>query len=334
MEDETRENWPVASGDCWPPVHMLKIHMFHLQREVLWTERRSGHGLTCPSHSRGSVYGVLWGPCLTLYIQLQTNQGCGWHLLHCQERRGGPALAAPKWYPPLDQVHSGGGGRGETPFPWHPVEEEWWRQYRHHCVQEANSHGQILELPVPVQSMWREAWWGGLYDRCAKNIMCSQHNLQKEEQYLAAVLRNNGYPAGFISRSSDPTPRVVDNEEAAWKPVATAVIPYVVGMSEDIGRICRGRNIGVAFRSSRTLQNMLSSVKDKVPAKKQSGVVYKIMGWGGLSWSVQRYLGLLVFHWSLNTDSPICLQRTHPVMNYWTIENILYSIHPCWYFNW
>ena len=68
----------------------------------------------------------------------------------------------------------------------------------------------------------------------------------------------------------------MDNGEAAQEPVATAVIPYVVGMSEDIRRICREHNIRVAFRSSRTLRSMLSSVKVKVPAEKQSGLVYKI----------------------------------------------------------
>ena len=67
-----------------------------------------------------------------------------------------------------------------------------------------------------------------------------------------------------------------DNGEVAREPVTTGVIPYVVGMSEDIRRICRGHNIRVTFRSSRTLRTMLSSVKDRVPAKKQSDVVYKI----------------------------------------------------------
>ena len=81
-----------------------------------------------------------------------------------------------------------------------------------------------------------------LYDR-AKNIVCSQDGLRKEQQHLAAVLGNNGYPAGFIGRSSKPTTRVVDNGEAAREPVATAVIPYYVGMSEDIRRICRGHNM-------------------------------------------------------------------------------------------
>ena len=52
-----------------------------------------------------------------------------------------------------------------------------------------------------------------LYDR-AKKIVCSQDGLQKEEKHLTAVLKNNGYPACFIGRSSVPTPRVMDDGEA------------------------------------------------------------------------------------------------------------------------
>ena len=75
-----------------------------------------------------------------------------------------------------------------------------------------------------------------------------------------------------LTTSSNPSPRVVDNGEATQEPVVTAVIPYVAGMSEDIRRICRRHNIRVAFRSSRTLRSMLSTVKDKVPTEKQSDV--------------------------------------------------------------
>ena len=114
-----------------------------------------------------------------------------------------------------------------------------------------------------------------LYDG-ARNIVQSGCDLQREKQQLGEVLRSNSYPAGFIGRSSEPTPRDTDNRGPVEAPRATMVIPYVAGMSEDIRRICRGHNIRVAFRSSRTLRAMLSSVKDKVPAEKQSGVVYKI----------------------------------------------------------
>ena len=104
---------------------------------------------------------------------------------------------------------------------------------------------------------------------------------QKEKQHLGVVLRSNGYPAGFIGRSSKPTPRGVDNGVAVEEPRATAVIPYVAGMSEDIRRICRGLNIRVAFRSSRTLRAMLSSAKDNVPTARSSQ-----------AWSIQDPLQL------------------------------------------
>ena len=62
----------------------------------------------------------------------------------------------------------------------------------------------------------------------------------------------------------------IDNRGPVEEPRATMVIPYVAGMSEDIRRICRGHNIRVAFRSSRTLRAMLSSVKDKVPMHREA----------------------------------------------------------------
>ena len=77
--------------------------------------------------------------------------------------------------------------------------------------------------------------------------------------------------AGLLS----PPPWGTDNRGLVEEPRATMVIPYVAGISEDIRRICRGHNIRVAFRLSRTLWAMQSCVKDKVPTEKQSGMVYK-----------------------------------------------------------
>ena len=114
-----------------------------------------------------------------------------------------------------------------------------------------------------------------LFDR-AKNITRAEDDLLKEEKHLSAVLKRNGYPTGFISRSSVPLPRRREEGQAVQEPTTTVVIPYTAGMSEDIRRICRRFNIRVAFRSSRTLRSMLSNVKDKVPMEKRSGVVYRI----------------------------------------------------------
>ena len=54
------------------------------------------------------------------------------------------------------------------------------------------------------------------------------------------------------------------------------VIPYVPGMSEDIMGVCRKVNIGVVFKSGRTLCSMLTKVKDTLPLGKQFNVVYCI----------------------------------------------------------
>ena len=50
------------------------------------------------------------------------------------------------------------------------------------------------------------------------------------------------------------------------------VISYVVGMSEDIRRVCRKFNIRVAFKSGWTLRSMLTKMKDTLRSKaKQNG---------------------------------------------------------------
>ena len=53
-------------------------------------------------------------------------------------------------------------------------------------------------------------------------------------------------------------------------------IPYVEGQSEEIRRVCGRYGIKVAFKSNGTLRDKLTKVKDKLPVKKNSKVVYKI----------------------------------------------------------
>ena len=66
------------------------------------------------------------------------------------------------------------------------------------------------------------------------------------------------------------------DEEQEKEKEPLVVIPYVAGMSEDIKRVCRKFNIGVVFKSRRTLLSMLTKVKDTLPLGKQSNVVYRI----------------------------------------------------------
>ena len=54
------------------------------------------------------------------------------------------------------------------------------------------------------------------------------------------------------------------------------MIPYVVGMSEDIRHICRKFNIRVVFKTGKTLRSMLTKVNYTLPIGKQFNVVYHI----------------------------------------------------------
>ena len=117
-----------------------------------------------------------------------------------------------------------------------------------------------------------------LHDRAIGNIS-TQDNLQKEDDHLARVLKQNGYPANFIRNASAPPTQetaVVNGPEEGQEKGPLVVIPYVAGMSEDIRRVCRKFIIRVVFKSGRTLRSMLTKVKHRLPPGKQSNVVYCI----------------------------------------------------------
>ena len=55
------------------------------------------------------------------------------------------------------------------------------------------------------------------------------------------------------------------------------MIPYVASVSEDIRRVCRKVDTKVILKFGWTLCLMLTKVKDTMPLKKQSNVLYKIL---------------------------------------------------------
>ena len=116
----------------------------------------------------------------------------------------------------------------------------------------------------------------------ARGIISTQDNLQKKVDHLARVLKQNAYPANFIrNASAPPAQETADtssrDEEQEEERGSLVVTPCVVGISEDVRRICRKFNIRVVFRSRRTLHLMFTMVKDKLPIGTQSIVVYRIV---------------------------------------------------------
>ena len=63
--------------------------------------------------------------------------------------------------------------------------------------------------------------------------------------------------------------------------VVVVVLPYTVGVSENIRWVCRKFGMKVVFRSSHSLCSMLTKVKDALPMEKQANVVHRIScSWG------------------------------------------------------
>ena len=87
----------------------------------------------------------------------------------------------------------------------------------------------------------------------------------------------NGYPKRFVRRLRQISRSVRrEEEEDREKPVATAVIPYICGVSEAVRRILKPLNIRTAFKPTLTLRKTLVRVKDRVQMNKKTAVIYKI----------------------------------------------------------
>lgn len=85
-------------------------------------------------------------------------------------------------------------------------------------MRDSHSHGQISELPVPPSSPCEERASRVPVWPCQENYVLTRRPT-KRKHHLTAVLRNHGYPAGFIDRSKEPVPTVVDVGEATQETV-------------------------------------------------------------------------------------------------------------------
>ena len=97
---------------------------------------------------------------------------------------------------------------------------------------------------------------------------------------MTNVSSENGYPQHVIQTASRPRqPR-----EPEEPPRDIIYIPYVLGLSEDLRRVCRKFNIRAIFRTTSTLHQQLTRVKDIDPILKRSGVLYEVPCSCGMSY--------------------------------------------------
>ena len=113
-----------------------------------------------------------------------------------------------------------------------------------------------------------------LYER-AKRLVTKPSVISEEKKHLSSVLASNGYPFSFLQKLTK-TGRPNDSTKPAIEFKATAVLPYVKGVSEQLRRSLQQQGVRAVFKSETTLRSHLVRPKDAVNPAKQDGVVYRI----------------------------------------------------------
>ena len=86
---------------------------------------------------------------------------------------------------------------------------------------------------------------------------------------------SNGYPFSFLQKLTK-TGKPNNSAELANEFKATAVLPYVKGLSEQLHRCPQQQSVRAVFKSETMPRSQLARPKDAVDPAKQDGVVYRI----------------------------------------------------------
>ena len=109
-----------------------------------------------------------------------------------------------------------------------------------------------------------------LYER-AKRLVTKPSVIFEEKKHLSSVPVSNGYPSSFLQKLTK-TGKPNNSAEPANEFKATAVLPYVKGLSEQLRSCLQQQGVRAVFR----LRSQLVRPKDAVDPAKQDGVVYRI----------------------------------------------------------
>ena len=93
------------------------------------------------------------------------------------------------------------------------------------------------------------------------------------EKHLSSVLISNGYPFSFLQKLTK-TRKPNNSAKPVNKFKATAVLPYVKGLSEQLRRCLQGARTDL--KSETMPRSQFVQPKDTVDPAKQDGVVYRI----------------------------------------------------------
>ena len=100
----------------------------------------------------------------------------------------------------------------------------------------------------------------------AERICTDLSDTEKEKEYVAKALQNNGYSSGLVLKHWTPTSQPPPPERDT--PTATVTLPYIRHLSETIQKILAPLRIWTCFRSHCTLRQTLVRLKDQTPLQK------------------------------------------------------------------
>ena len=94
-----------------------------------------------------------------------------------------------------------------------------------------------------------------LYER-AKRLVTKPSVIFEEKKCLSSLLVSNGYPFSFLQKLTK-TGKPKNSAEPANKFKATAVLPHVKGLSEQLRRYLQQQGVRAVFKSEITLRSQL-----------------------------------------------------------------------------
>ncbi|KAL9958328.1 hypothetical protein ACROYT_G035332 [Oculina patagonica] len=147
--------------------------------------------------------------------------------------------------------------------------ERWL--YRNRRLQERNPHEQISRFRFSQPNAAQKG--RGQDTPKQANLLPSHPELRTNEQdRVLHDLRANGYPDILLKCIRDRTKERPTQE----RPLGLAVVPYVRGASDRVGRVLKKFRVRTAFKPVRTLGHVFRKPKDRPVVNRMAGIVYKV----------------------------------------------------------
>ena len=136
----------------------------------------------------------------------------------------------------------------------------------------------------------------------AQQYVTTAEDRKSELAHVHNALRANGYPEWALTPPPSSAKRPPNTNNNTQRPMLG--LPYVAGLSEQLGRIYKSHKIHMYHKSVNTLRSMVVHHKDRTPKEHKCGTIYNI---NSSMWHRQQPH---IHRWNQENTQPE-IQRTH-----------------------